>query len=128
MKKLLLAVIILLFAGATHAQIGGILNTAQAASGFNTNSVTQKIMGKLTPSLSLTNTQKPKVTDAVSTYLAGKSKILPLLTSNKAAYTQQQSGLFQNLKTKLQGILIQQQMNKFLGMKSSTGVVSQLFN
>jgi len=54
-----------------------------------------------------------------------------LFESNKAEYAQKQSTLFSNLKTKLTGILLQNQMNKFLGLKPAintpTNILSQLF-
>lgn len=134
MKKvcfLLLAVITVHFA---HAQLPGSLDKAKAAAtaaGFDVNKLTSSIMGKLTPSLGLTDTQKPGVTGAVSSYLTGKSNILSLQQSNPTAYTQQQSGLFSTLKSKLTGILTAGQLTKFMGLKpstnSATNVLSQLF-
>jgi hypothetical protein len=133
MKKLFFASAILLATSSAFAQ-GDILNkatTAASASGFNVSSLTKGIMGKLGPGLSLTKAQTPNVTSAVSSYLTGKSKILPLQSSAPDQYTQKQGGLFNTLKTKLTGILLQNQMNKFLGMKpatsSPTNVLSQLF-
>ncbi|MBS1935350.1 MAG: hypothetical protein JST96_15225, partial [Bacteroidetes bacterium] len=132
MKKLFFSFVILFIASAGFAQ-SDILNkatSAASAAGFNVSSLTKGIMGKLSPALSLTGKQTPKVTSAVSTYLTGKSKILSLASSNKDQYTQKQSGLFSTLKTKLAGILLQNQMNKFLGLKpatnSPTNVLSQL--
>ncbi|HLK30902.1 MAG TPA: hypothetical protein VKT28_20160 [Puia sp.] len=134
MKKTLIVFAILLFAKITFAQTDDILNKATSAAssaGFNVSSLTKGIMGKLGPALTLTKAQLPKVTSVVSTYLTGKSKIMSLVSSNKDQYTQKQSGLFSTLKTKLAGILVKDQMNKFLGMKpatnDATNVVSQLF-
>lgn len=134
MKKIFLIAALALGIGAAHAQLGGALNTAKSAAsaaGFDVSKLTSSIMGKLTPSLSLTDAQKPKVTDAVSSYLTQKSSILPLQSSDPSAYTQKQGSLFSTLKTKLTGILLQNQMNKFLGMKpatnSASNVLSQLF-
>ena len=133
MKKLFFSIAILWVASTGFAQ-SDILNKASSAAssaGFNVSSLTKGIMGKLSPALSLTSTQTPKVTSAVSTYLTGKSKILSLASSDKGQYTQKQSGLFNTLKTKLTGILLQNQMNKFLGLKPATNtptnVLSQLF-
>ena len=134
MKKTIFAVAMLLFAKFTFAQTDDILHKATAAAssaGFDVGSLTKGIMGKLGPALSLTKTQTPKVNSAVSSYLTDKSKILPLQTSDKAQYTQKQSGLFNTLKSKLGGILLKEQMSKFLGMKPAgndpTNVLSQLF-
>lgn len=134
MKKLILASTILLSVSTTQAQIGGMLDKAKAvagAAGVDANKLTSGIMSKLTPSLSLTSEQTPKVTTAINTFLAAKAQIMPLLQSNKADYAQKQSTLFSNLKTKLTGILLQNQMNKFLGLKPATNtptnILSQLF-
>lgn len=129
-----LLVVACLIINSTHAQLGGLMNkatTTASAAGFDVPKLTASIMGKLTPSLSLINEQKTKVTDAISGFLTEKTKILSLLNSNKAEYTQKQTALFGNLKTKLAGILLQNQMNKFLGLKPATNsvsnVLSQLF-
>lgn len=134
MKKFILASTILLSVSTTQAQIGGMLDKAKAvagAAGVDANKLTTGIMSKLTPSLSLTSEQTPKVTTAINTFLAAKAQIMPLLQSNKADYAQKQSTLFSNLKTKLTGILLQNQMNKFLGLKPATNtptnILSQLF-
>ena len=134
MKKIILATAILFMAITSQAQLGGMLDKAKSvatAAGFDTDKLTAGIMSKLTPSLSLTKEQNPKVTSAIGTFLAAKSQIMPLLQSNKAEYTQKQSSLLGNLKTKMTGILLQNQMNKFLGLKPATNtptnVLSQLF-
>ncbi|MBN9298211.1 MAG: hypothetical protein J0I41_14450 [Filimonas sp.] len=134
MKKTIACLAFCLVVGiASHAQ-GGLLNTATkaaSAAGFDVSKLTSGIMGKLVPSLSLTNDQKPKVTDAISSFLGAKSKILPLQQSDPASYATKQSGLFSSLKSKLAGMLLQNQMNKFLGLKPKTNdptnVLSNLF-
>jgi hypothetical protein len=114
----------------TQAQLGGLASKA-AAAGFDVNKLTKSIMGKLIPGLNLTGEQQPKVTDAVSGFLGEKSGILPLQTSNPAEYQKKQTGLFNSLKSKLTGILLKDQMTKFLGMKPATNnpadALSQLF-
>lgn len=134
MKKMMIACVAILFAINAQAQIGGMLDKAKAvagAAGIDANKLTTGIMSKLTPSLGLTAEQTPKVTNAINTFLAAKAQIMPLLQSNKADYAQKQSTLFSNLKTKLTGILLQNQMNKFLGLKPATNtptnILSQLF-
>ncbi len=134
MKKLILVSAILLTVSGTHAQISGILDKAKSiatAAGFDTNKLTAGIMSKLTPSLSLTAEQTPKVNTAINTFLAAKAQIMPLLQSSKTDYAAKQATLFGNLKTKLTGILLQNQMNKFLGLKPATNtptnILSQLF-
>jgi len=134
MKKIVIACAALFFAFGAQAQIGGMLDKAKNAAGavgVDANKLTTGIMSKLTPSLGLTAEQTPKVTNAINTFLAAKAQIMPLLQSNKADYAQKQSALFSNLKTKLTGILLQNQMNKFLGLKPATNtptnILSQLF-
>lgn len=120
MKKLMFVGAILLAVSATKAQIGGMLDKAKTvagATGVDTNKLTAGLMSTLTTSLGLTTEQVPKVTTAVNTFLAAKAQIMPLLQSNKAEYAQKQGALFTNLKSKLTGILLQSQMNKFLGLK-----------
>lgn len=134
MKKIIITSVVVLFAITAQAQIGGMLDKAKAVAGTssdNANKLTTGIMTALTPSLGLTAEQTPKVTNAINTFLAAKAQIMPLLQSNKADYAQKQSTLFSNLKTKLTGILLQNQMNKFLGLKPATNtptnILSQLF-
>ena len=134
MKKIVLG-LLLAFAitVSANAQLGGMLDKAKSTAttaGFDVNKLTSGIMGKLTPGLNLTGSQQPQVTDAVTSYLGQKSNILPLQSSDPAQYTQKQSGLFGSLKTKLSGILLKDQMSKFMGMKTSdpTNVLSQLFH
>ena len=134
MKKLIFASAILLSVSATQAQLGGMLDKAKAvagAAGIDANKLTTGLMSKLTPSLGLTTEQVPKVTTTINTFLAAKAQIMPLLQSSKADYAAKQATLFGNLKTKLTGVLLQNQMNKFLGLKPATNtptnILSQLF-
>ena len=135
MKKLVLFSAILLAASvSSKAQLGNVLDKAKAvgaAAGFDVNSLSRSIMGKLGPALSLTAAQKPKVADAVAEYLKQKAQFVDKQKTNPAEYTQRQMGIFQGLKSKLTGILVKNQMNKFLGLKPATNdpanVLSQLF-
>ncbi len=135
MKKLVLFSAILLAASvSSKAQLGNVLDKAKAvgaAAGFDVNSLSSSIMGKLGPALSLTAAQKPKVADAVAEYLKQKAQFVDKQKTNPAEYTQRQMGIFQGLKSKLTGILVKNQMNKFLGLKPATNdpanVLSQLF-
>lgn len=135
MKKLVLFSAILLAASvSSKAQLGNVLDKAKAvgaAAGFDVNSLSSSIMGKLGPALSLTAAQKPKVADAVAEYLKQKAQFVDKQKTNPAEYTQRQMGIFQGLKSKLTGILVKNQMNIFLGLKPATNdpanVLSQLF-
>ena len=132
MKKILIVLSIAFAVTTANAQLGSLGDLAKTAgaAGFDVNKLTSGIMGKLTPGLNLTGAQQPQVTDAVTSFLGDKSKILPLQTSDKAAYTSKFNSLFGGLKSKLSGILLKDQMNKFLGMKTTdpTNVLSQLFH
>lgn len=135
MKKGLLVFAILGFtASNASAQLGNVLDKAKSvtsAAGFDVNSLTSGIMGKLSSELVLTAAQKPKVAAAVSDYLTQKAQFVTKQKTNPAEYTQRQSGIFQGLKSKLAGILVKNQMNKFLGLKPANNdpanVLSQLF-
>lgn len=135
MKKLVLFSAILLAASvSSKAQLGNALDKAKAvgaAAGFDVNTLSSGIMGKLGPALALTAAQKPKVAAAVTEYLKQKAQFVDKQKTNPAEYTQRQMGIFQGLKSKLTGILVKNQMNKFLGLKPATNdpanVLSQLF-
>lgn len=133
-KGLLVFAIAALTASNANAQLGNVLDKAKAATsavGFDVNSLATSIMGKLSPELSLTAAQKPKVAAAVTDYLTQKAQFITKQKTNPAEYTQRQSGIFQGLKSKLTGILLKNQMNKFLGLKPATNdpanLLSQLF-
>ncbi|MEJ0101665.1 MAG: hypothetical protein WDO19_03490 [Bacteroidota bacterium] len=133
MKKILLMLCIASFA--VHAAYSqSVLDQAKSAAGsagFDVKSLTDGILGILKPKLALTDAQTPKVTSAVTTFLDAKSKILPLLTTNKTAYNQKQASLFSKLKTALATTLVKNQVSKFLGLKpatnDATNVLSNLF-
>ncbi len=105
--------------------------SAASAAGLDVGSVSSGIMNVLSSKLSLTDVQTPKVTKAVTTFLDAKSKILPLLETNKTAYNQKQGSLFSKLKSTLATALLKSQMNKFMGLKPATNdpsnVLSNLF-
>jgi hypothetical protein len=133
-KGLLLFAFAAFTASNANAQLGNVLDKAKVItsnSGFDVNSLTSGIMGKLSPALVLTAAQKTKVRAAITDYLTQKAQIIAKQKTNPAEYTQRQSGIFQGLKSKLAGILVKNQMNKFLGLKPATNdpayVLSQLF-
>lgn len=135
MKKgfILLAILAIALTN-SNAQLGNVLDKAKSAAssaGLDVNALTNGIMGKLSPALLLTAAQKPKVTSAITEYLTQKAKFATAQKTNPAEYTQRQSGIFQGLKSKLTGILLKNQMNKFMGLKPATNdpsnLLSQLF-
>lgn len=133
-KGLILLAILAIVSTEGIAQVGNVLDKAKsatAAAGFDVNALTSGIMGKISPALGLTTAQKPKVTAAVTEYLTQKAQFVTKQKTNPAEYAQRQMGIFQGLKSKLAGILVKNQMNKFLGLKPATNdpanVLSQLF-
>ena len=133
-KGIILLAILAIVSTETNAQLGNVLDKAKsatAAAGLDINALTGGIMGKLAPALTLTAAQKPKVTSAITEYLSQKAQFIAKQQTNPAEYTQRQMGIFQGLKSKLAGILVKNQMNKFLGLKPATNnpanVLSQLF-
>ena len=120
----------------SNAQIStsSLKNTAKkvsTATGLDVNSVSEKIMGKLTTALSLTKDQQPKVLATVTNFLKSKSEILALAGSDKSKYNTQLNALTTDLTSKLKPILSASQYTKFLGLKPTTNtasnVLSQLF-
>ena len=105
--------------------------SAAGTAGFDVKSLTDGVLAVLKPKLSLTDTQVPKVTSAVTTFMNAKSKILPLLQTNKTAYKQKQTSLFSKLKSTLVTTLVKDQVSKFMGLKPATNdasnVLSNLF-
>lgn len=133
-KGLILLAILAIFSANLNAQLGNVLDKAKSVAnnaGLDVNTLTNGIMGKLSPALLLTAAQKPKVTSAITEYLTQKAQFAATQKSNLAEYTQRQSGIFQGLKSKLAGILLKNQMNKFMGLKPATNdpsnLLSQLF-
>lgn len=133
-KSLLFSAILLASVFQTQAQLGNVLDKAKAVgsvAGFDVNSLSSGIMEKLTPALALKPAQKTKVAAAVTEYLKQKAQFIDKQKTNPAEYTQRQMGIAQGLKSKLAGILLKNQMNKFLGLKPASNdpanVLSQLF-
>lgn len=128
MKKIFLSLVLALTINASFAQTtlqkaqNTVTTTNAKASSLGASAA--DIMTKLTPALSLTAIQKPKVLAAVTSFAKDKSQILSLATSNKAAYASKfgilQGDLFKKLKT----TLTVAQYTKFLGLKPSTANTS----
>ena len=120
----------------SNAQIStsSLKNTAKkvsTATGLDVNSVSEKIMSKLTTTLTLTKDQQPKVLATVTNFLKSKSEILALAGSDKSKYNTQLNALTTDLTSILKPILSATQYTKFLGLKpttnTATNVLSQLF-
>ena len=93
--------------------------------------LTSSIMEKLVPALGLSDTQKHETAKAINGFLRQKSRFLPIKEMDPVGYASNQDNLFDSLKSKLEKILQDQQMQKFLGLKpkteESTDVLSNLF-
>ncbi|MBC6111785.1 hypothetical protein ACFOG5_15015 [Pedobacter fastidiosus] len=133
MKKLfILSALILGLNFASNAQ--SILSKATSiasSAGFDVNTLTSGILGKLTPALSLTPAQKPTVTSAVKDFLVQKATIMATQKTDPAGYKTKFGKLFSGLKSKLGTALTIAQLTKFTSLKPATNtpsnVLSQLF-
>jgi hypothetical protein len=136
MKKIFAALLLVSVTGSVFAQSGVLdkakstVKTAQAA-GLDVNGIATSILGKLSPALSLTETQKPNVLTAVTGFLKDKSGIMGLANTDKAGYASKFAGLQGGLFKKLKTLLTVAQYTKFLGLKpktnDATNALSQLF-
>ncbi|WP_264550760.1 hypothetical protein [Flavobacterium sp. N2038] len=92
-KKLLIAVILLGTISFANAQsVGDITKAASKASttaipAFDVASISNQVMGVLSPKLKLTEAQKPAVNSLVNDILNKKKNILPTMATDKAGYT-----------------------------------------
>lgn len=133
MKKLfILSAFLLGLNLASNAQ--SILSKATSiasSAGFDVNSLTAGILGKLTPALSLTPAQKPTVTSAIKDFLVQKATIMATQKTDPAGYKTKFGKLFNGLKSKLGTALTIAQLTKFTSLKPATNtpsnVLSQLF-
>ena len=130
MKKIIFFMLLSCFTfSSIYAQIPDV--TKSIPKSFDVKGITSSIMKVLGPSLSLSDKQSPGVTDIISKFLGDKSKILPLQASDPKSYNSKFGSLFSGLKTKLGGILLADQMKKFMGLKPKTNdpsnVLSNLF-
>lgn len=137
MKRIVLTFLGVFFLGVAATQAQSILDQAKKTAGSaqnplaNSGGIASSILGQLTPALSLTDAQQPKMLDLVSGFLKKKSTIMPLQQSNPSAYTSQFSGLKNGLFSKFKTLLTLSQYTKLLGLKPKTNdasnVLSQLF-
>ncbi|TCD12870.1 hypothetical protein EZ449_02160 [Pedobacter frigidisoli] len=133
MKKLLiLSALILGLNFASNAQsFLSKVGSAAASSGLDIGSLTNGILGKLTPALSLTPAQKPTVTSIVKDFLVQKATALATKQNDPTGSKTKVASLISGLKSKLGTALTIAQMAKFTSLKpatpSATNVLSQLF-
>ncbi len=128
MKTFLLTIVAVLTSLLLNAGDLKTVNKVLLAQEFDVAKLTQEITGKLISKLALAKEQQPKVTSAVANYLVEKSKIIK---ADKDTYTQKQQLLFNGFKSKISGVLLQNQMNAFMGLKPAASetdnVLTQLF-
>jgi len=129
MKKLLLVSGILLLVACT-IQAQDVLEKAKSAvgSGFNASSLTESISSLLKTKLNLSDSQYTKVSKAVNTFLESKAEILPLKATDSTEYNQHHESLFSKLKTTFSGILLKNQLNKFLSLKPAVNDPADLLS
>ena len=89
------------------------------------------IVSKLNTALTLTDVQKTKLPDVLTTFLNQRSLILPLANSNPKTYDTKLKSMHNGFYRKLKSILTPDQYTRFLELKpqdnDTTNVLSQLF-
>lgn len=92
-KKLLITAVLLGTISFANAQSMGDITKATStaktasASSFDVASISNQVMGLLSPKLKLTDAQKPAVNALVNETLNKKKNILPTMATDKAGYT-----------------------------------------
>jgi hypothetical protein len=79
--------------------------TTATAGTFDVASVTNQVMGVLSPKLKLTDAQKPAVNSLVSEMLTKKKNILPLKKTDPASYTSKMTTGRQTFLTKMKSLI-----------------------
>ncbi|HEY9260502.1 hypothetical protein [Chitinophaga sp.] len=123
--------------GIATTQAQSILDQAKKTAGgvqgssFDAGGIANSILGKLTPALSLTDAQQPKVQSVLTDFMKKKSTIMPLQQTNPTDYTSKFGALQKGGFSKLKTLMTLSQYTKFLGLKpktnDATNVLSQLF-
>ena len=90
--------------------------TSAAASSFDVASISNQVMGYLSPKLKITDAQKPAVNSLVNELLNKKKNILPTALTDKAGYASKMTGLRNLFPTKMKGILNASQYTQLLGL------------
>jgi hypothetical protein len=90
--------------------------TSAAASSFDVASVSNQVMGYLSPKLKISDAQKPAVNSVVNELLNKKKNILPTALTDKAGYASKMTGIRDLFPTKMKGILNAGQYTQLLGL------------
>ncbi len=96
--------------------------TTAAANSFDVASISNQVMGYLSPTLKISDAQKPAVNSLVNELLNKKKNILPTALTDKAGYASKMTGIRNLFPTKMKGILNAGQYTQLLGLlpKSAT--------
>jgi hypothetical protein len=112
MKKKLFITAILLgtFSFANAQSMGDITKaantaTSAAAGSFDVASISNQVMGVLSPKLKLTDAQKPAVNSLVSEMLNKKKNILPTMATDKAGYTSKMTANRESFTAKIKKLV-----------------------
>lgn len=104
--------------------------TTAAASSFDVASITNQVMGVLSPKLQLTEAQKPAVNSLVGELLNKKKKNLPTAVSDKAGYTSKMTAVRESFSTKMKKIVNPSQYSTLMGLlpksASSTSALAKM--
>jgi hypothetical protein len=125
MKKIVLVMSFITLSFLAHSQItvpktgdANVLNNfIKPPSIGDVGSTTSGIVDALTSKLSLPSSQKPKLTDAVSSFLTSKKGITGLADTNPAGYLSKFNPLQSGLFSKLKGVMGAAKFTSFLKLK-----------
>lgn len=133
-KKLLITAVLLGTISFASAQsMGDITKAANAsktvsASTFDVASISNQVMGLLSPKLKLTDAQKPAVNSLVNEMLNKKKKILPTMATDKAGYTSKMTANRESFIAKMKKTISPAQFTALTSLlpKSASAVASPL--
>lgn len=140
-KKLIMLSVFLAGFGYSQAQSMGDLTkaagsaatkqaTSTAAKSFDVAGISNQVMGLLSPSLKLTDAQKPAVNSLVNELLNKKKSILPTALTDKAGYASKMTGVRNLFPSKMKGIVNATQYASLLGIMpksaSSASALTQM--
>lgn len=138
MKKILIVLISLGSFGTLSLQAQTVLESAKQAGKIadvlpigDIGTTANSIVGALKQKLSLNESQSPKVLEAVTDFLKGKSAIVDTAKANPAAYVSKFGELKDRLQSTLKTVLTAAQFKNMLALKpktsTSSNVLSHLF-
>jgi hypothetical protein len=114
-KKLFITAVLLGTISFTNAQSMGDITkatstaSATAASSFDVASISNQVMGVLSPKLKLTDAQKPAVNSLVNETLNKKKNLLPTMSTDKAGYTSKMTSNRESFSSKMKKLVSPEQ-------------------